>query len=155
MSKLLRNPVGSYRGTYKGHTFSVRKEVKTRYGRTMKVWVACAGEVVSEGFKGGSRDAVVRSLQRQLDEAAVEWPPKSTSSSRDGLSRSKPSHPELDPRDGTAVVALARLKLALEDFERNFRRSAVQIEDMLAKVEARVQRPPERTAIEQESRPSP
>ena len=52
-----------------------------------------------------------------------------------------------------AVVAIGRW--ALEDFERNFRRSAVQIEDMLAKVKARVQRPPERTAIEQESRPSP
>ena len=155
MSKLLRNAVGSYRGTYKGHTFTVRREVKTRYGRTIKVWVACAGEVVSEGFKGGSRDAVVRSLQRQLDEAAVDVATEVDVILKRWAEQIQTITPRLDPRDGTAVVALARLKWALEDFERNFRRSAVQIEDMLAKVKARVQRPPERTAIEQESRPSP
>lgn len=137
MTNLSRNPDGSYRGTYKGREFTVRKETVANRG---EVWVARAGTIVATGWKNNSRDDMVGQLQRQLDEAVVTVPPKIDAILRRWAEEIKAVVPRLDLSDQYTADALESLRLDLKAFEREFRRAAIRVEEGLAALKAREQR---------------
>ena len=60
MTKLSRQPDGSYSGTYKGQAFRVWKEGVEEQGWSGYRWSARSGSIEVRTFLGGTRDEAVR-----------------------------------------------------------------------------------------------
>lgn len=152
MTKLSRQPDGSYSGTYKGHEFTVRKEEITErigptYTRTETVWIARSGTF--EHRANGSRptrEEAVQGLIRELDMAAVNVPEVDALLKR-WTEEIKAIVPLLNDRDTGARIQLQSLRGELASFEALARLKAVHFEESLAELKARMQQAPERAAI--------
>jgi hypothetical protein len=153
MTTLKRQPDGSYRGAYKGHEVTVRKEevserITDHYVKTETHWIARSGtfEYRSRGNRA-TRDEAVQGLLRELDMAAISIPEVDALLKRWAEEIKAIVH-MIDEKDITARMQLEGLSADLSSFDSMVRLHAVHFEEKLAKLKSRMQQATERPALE-------
>jgi hypothetical protein len=145
---LKRNADGSYRGTYRGQEFTVRKidvqeQLAPGYVKTVPTWIARCGTI--EHRSTITRSDAVDGLIHQLDMDAVSVPEIDALLKR-WAEEIKAIVPLLDDRDLTARVHLESLQSNLTLFEATTRSQAVGFAERLTRLRARAQQQSELTA---------
>ncbi|HXE85886.1 MAG TPA: hypothetical protein VN524_03680 [Hyphomicrobiaceae bacterium] len=145
MTKLSRQPDGSYCGTYKDIEITVRKETVATRSKHNKRWVAR-----SAGYQPGAGDTradAVRRLCRIVDMEAVGIPELDWLLER-WTEEVKAIVSRLDDKDAVARMKLEDLQWELRHLDHEVRRAALHFQEKLAKLKTRAQQQPEPLALE-------
>jgi hypothetical protein len=145
MTKIAQSVDDGYSGTYRGHGFTVRRELMRgagKQGGNGKVWVArCGALVIKAPWYANSRAHAVRELQRELDRATVELPPEFAGLLHRWAEEIEALKPNLDPCDPRTAFELKQLQIHFRHLEDTFRRETIVFRERLACLNARAARP--------------